>query len=223
MAKGTKVKTQVGKLKYVFIKGDGRNGAMPGEEPRMQFVASLSVPTDGPAHKAFQALVDEEWATYKKANNVKGLPGTNGMKPETKPSDDKTDIDPATEEVRKVETGNTLITFKTNTKWPDGKPQAIKLYGNNGESKTADITEAYARADWFIGEGSTGIIHGTAQGNNIGGSDKVTLYLSAVQLGKLVKGEGEGVDIDEDIESEAIDMGDDYVAPIEESGEQPDL
>jgi len=39
----TKIKTPMGELKYVFITGEGRNQAMPGEEARMQFVASLEL------------------------------------------------------------------------------------------------------------------------------------------------------------------------------------
>ena len=40
----TSIKTPVGQLKYVFIKGEGRNQAMPGEAERMQYVASIVFP-----------------------------------------------------------------------------------------------------------------------------------------------------------------------------------
>lgn len=198
----TKVKTQVGSLKYVFITGEGRNNAMPGEEPRMQFVASLVVPEDGPQHKAFLKLIDQEWKEYKEQFGVKGLPKTNGIKQEMH-DDPSGEIDPATEAVRKVPTGNVLITFKTNTAWPNGNPQVVKVFDHKGK----DITEAVHAADWAIGEGSTGIIHGSASANNIGGTHKVTLYLSAVQVAKLVKYEGNEVDADE-IDGDEIDLGD---------------
>ena len=206
MAKGTKVKTQVGSLKYVFITGEGRNNAMKGEEPRMQYVASLVCPKDGPVHKHFQAQIDKEWETYKKEHGVKGLPKTNGIKDELK-DDPSGEIDPATEAVKKVPTGNVLITFKTNTKWADGNPQVIKVFA--GPKGDQDITAAVHRATWAIGEGSQGIIHGTAQGNNIGGTQKVTLYLSAIQLAKLVKYEGDSIETDEIEGAEDIDLGDD--------------
>ena len=214
MAKGTKVKTKVGELKYVFIDGEGKNNAMPGEEPRMQYTASIVFKENSPEHKAFKQLVDAEWKRYKTEFGVKGLPRTNGIKQEMMNDPDGT-IDPATEAVRKVPTGNVLITFKTNTVWPDGKPQIIKVFDHKGR----DITEAVRAADWSIGKGSTGIIHGVAQGNNIGGTHKVTLYLSAVQIAKLVKYEGNSIDADE-IEGEDIDL-DDNVAAVSEEDEIP--
>jgi len=182
MAKGTKVKTKVAPLKYVFIKGEGRNNAMQGEEPRMQFVASAVVKKDSEEYKYFKTQIDTEWKKYKEEFGAKGAPKTNGMKP-IMVNDPKGTIDPDTEEIAKVDSGDVLITFKTNVAWPDGKPQVVKVFDGKG----ADITTAVSAAEWYIGEGSTGIIHGVAQGNNAGGTHKVTLYLTAVQLAKLVK------------------------------------
>ena len=203
MTTGTKVKTTVAPLKWVFITGEGRNNAMPGEEPRMQYTASVLVEANSPEHKAFQAQIDTEWKRYKDQFGVKGLPKTNGMKTFMVESDDKKDIDPATEKVRKVDSGKVLITFKTNTTWPDGNSQVVKIFDGKGR----DVTVAVHAAGWSIGDESTGIIHGTAIGNNVGGTHKVTLYLSAVQLAKLVKYEGSSVDA-EDIGGEEIDLGD---------------
>lgn len=220
MGKGTVIKTtdKTGKaaapLKYVFIKGDGRNNAMPGEEPKMMFVASACVPEGSPIHEAVKDAIYSEWEKYKKEHNVKGMPAKNkhghymdGMKPEMV-DDPEGEIDPDTEKVKKVPTGNILITFKTNVKWPDGKPMNVKVFDKNGK----DITTPYQNAAWSIGEGSTGVVHGKAIGNNVGGTHKVTLYLSAVQLGKLVKYEGDvvetteldGDDIEFDMETEGV-------------------
>lgn len=218
MAKGTKVKTQLGGLKYVFIKGEGRNGAMAGEEPRMQYMASLVVPENGPEHKHFLGLIDAEWEESKKANGWKGKPKTNGIKLEMAEVADKEDIDPETDKVRKEPTGNVIIGFKTNTTWANGKPQVIKVFDHKG----ADITVAYANAPWSIGADSTGIIHGTAQGNDVGGTAKVTLYLSGVQIGKLVKYEGDEIETDE-IDGDDIDLGDSVAAIDTSAGEQPDI
>lgn len=198
----TKVKTKVGNLKYVFITGEGRNNAMPGEEPRMQFVASLSVPKDGEVHKAFLQLIDAEWKQYKEQFGVKGQPKTNGIKEEFKKDPNGT-IDPITEEVARIPTGNVLINFKTNTVWPDGSPQVVKVYDHRGN----DITVAISNVDWSIGDGSTGIIHGSASANNVGGTHKVTLYLTAIQIAKLVKYTGNDIDAEE-IDGEDIDLGD---------------
>ena len=216
MPKGTKVKTQVGELKYVFISGEGRNQARQGEEPRMQYVASFVCKKDGPEHKAFKALIDEEWKNYKAERGAKGLPKTTGIKDEMA-KDPSGKIDPATEEIAKIPTGNVIIGFKTNTAWPDGNPQVVKVFDHKGN----DITTAVHNADWSIGSGSTGIIHGTAQGNDVGGDHKVTLYLSAVQIAKLVKYEGNEVETDE-IEGEDLDLGD-AVAALPTESAQPNL
>ena len=203
---GRKIKTKVCDLKYVYIKGEGRNQAMPGEEPRMQFVASAIMPKDGEAHKFILSQIDAEWEDYKKQYGVKGRPKTNGIKDEMK-KDPKGEIDPETEDIKKVPTGNVIVTFKTNVAWPDGKPQVVRVKDRKGK----DITEAYQSVDWAIGEGSKGIIHGVAMGNNVGGTHKVTLYLSAVQLAKLVKYTGNDVECEE-IEGEDIDLGDEVEA-----------
>ena len=202
----SKVKTKVCNLKYVFITGEGKNQAMPGEPERMQYVASTVMPKDGEAHKALLAQIDAEWETYKAQFGVKGKPKTNGIKDEYMKDPDGT-IDPETEEIKKIPTGNVIATFKTNTTWPDGNAQVVKVKDRKGK----DITAAIQAADWAIGEGSQGIIHGMASGNNVGGTHKVTLYLAAVQLAKLVKYEGNDVECDE-IEGEDIDIGDEVEA-----------
>lgn len=200
MANGTKVKTKVGNLKYVFITGEGKNNALPGAEPRFQYVASIVTEKDSDLHKDFKEKVDAEWQRYKKEFGVKGLPKTNGIKPELK-EDPSGKIDPTTEKVAKVETGNVLITFKTNTKWPDGNPQMVKVFDKKG----ADITKAFHAEGIGIGEGSRGVIHGSAVGNNVGGTHKVTLYLSGIQLSKLVKYVPGGIETEE-IEGEDIEL-----------------
>ena len=202
---GTKVKTMVGNLKYVYIKGEGRNVAMDGEPPRMQYVASLVCPKDSDIAKDIIAQIDAEWESYKKQFGVKGKPKTNGIRDEMI-KDPSGTIDPETEEVAKIPSGNILVTFKTMTTWPDGKPQVIKVKDRKG----ADITAAYHEAPWAIGEGSVGRIFGTAMGNNVGGSHKVTLYLTGIQLAKLVKYEGSDFEADE-IEGEDFEISSDGV------------
>jgi hypothetical protein len=218
MAKGTKVKTKKGNLKWVFIKGEGRNQARPNQPEKMMFVASLVVPKDGAVHKDIKRQIDEEWAAYKAQHGVKGLPASNGIKDEMI-QDPKGEIDPTTEEVKKVPTGNVIITFKTKTTWPDGKPHEIKVFDGTGK----DITKAVHAAPWSIGEGSTGVLHGVAAGNDTGGNHKVTLYLSAVQLAKLVKYEGTAIDADVLDDAEDIDLGDAVAAIDEAESATPDL
>lgn len=200
----TKIKTPMGELKYVFITGEGRNQAMPGEDARMQFVASLELTKDSKEHKALLAEIDKEWAAYKEKNGLKPAqqPKTNGIKP-------------VMDKETGAETDKVLVTFKTDTKWKDGKAQVVKVYANqldaNGKPYAADITDKVQNAQWSIGSGSTGIIHGSASGNNVGGAHKVTLYLTAVQLAKLIKYEGTAIELD-DIEGDIIGFDDDEVA-----------
>ena len=205
---GTRVKTKVCMLKYVYIKGEGKNQAMPGEPERMQYVASAVMPKDGDAHKFLLAQIDSEWDSYKKQYGVKGKPKTNGIKEEYQKDPEGT-IDPDTEEIKKIPTGNVIATFKTNTKWPNGNAQVVKVKDRKG----ADITAAVTEAEWAIGEGSTGVIHGTAMGNNVGGTHKVTLYLAAVQLATLKKYEGNEVQAEE-IEGDDIELDDGGVPEI---------
>lgn len=209
--KGKTIVTPVGAIKYVFIDGEGRNQARPGEEAKMKFVASWVVPENGPEHKAVLAMIDAEWEDYKAKFGAKGKPKSNGIKLETM-ADPKGEIDPDTEEVRRIPTGNVILQFKTNTTWPDGKPQVVKVFDKDGN----DITAAITAAPFSIGNGSTGVIHGTAQGNNVGGDHKVTLYLRAVQLATLDKYEGNEVQAEE-IAGEAIDIGEYGVAGIGET------
>jgi hypothetical protein len=203
---GTKVKTKVGDLQYVFIKGEGRNQALPGAEVKMMYTASILTDEGSDLHKDFEAQVDAEWDEYKKAKGLKGRPKTNGIKIHMIP-DPSGAIDPDTEEVKKIPSGKVRITMKTNVKWPDGKPQVIKLLNNKGK----DVTAAFHEADWNVGEGSKGVLHGKAVGNDVGGSHKVTLYLSAVQLATLVKYEGSGVEAD-DLGGDDMEIGDGFEA-----------
>ena len=198
----TKFKTPLGELKYVFINGEGRNQAMPGNDPRMQFVASLELTRDSAAHKALQASINTEWDAYK----VKV-----GLKPATQPKTNG--IKPVLDKETGAETDKVLVTFKTDTKWKDGNAQVIKVFDHKG----TDITAAAHSAPWSIGSGSTGVIHGSASGNDAGGAHKVTLYLTAVQIAKLVKYEGSEVEC-EDLEGDDIDLGD-SVSAIDEKPE----
>lgn len=218
MAKGTKVKTEVSDLKYVFITGEGKNSEMDASKPpRMQYSASIVCPKNGPVHKHLLTLIDAEWKDYKEQFGVKGLPKTNGIKDEMM-NDPEGTIDPATEKIQRIPTGNVVAGFKTNTKWPDGNPQVVKVFDRKGN----DITAAIQNAAWSIGAGSQGIIHGTAMGNNTGGNHKVTLYLAAVQLSKLEKYEGNEVETEE-IDGEDIDLGDAVAAIPTEGPNTPDL
>ena len=223
MAKGTKVAAPKGKLAYVFIKGEGRNQALQGQEKKMMYVASVIYKKDSPEHKELLDLTEKEWARYKEENPGAKKPKdyTNGIKPVMVDGDElDEDGDPI-----KVETDEVIATFKTNTMWPakgnkPAQPQIVKVFNKSGKA----LTEAYQAADFSIGEGSEGVIHGMAQGNDGGGNHKVSLYLAGVQLSKLVKYEGDTIETEE-IDGEDIDF-DDGVSALEtptNAGETPNL
>jgi hypothetical protein len=201
------VKTQVGDLKYIFIKGDGRNQAMPGNPERPMYVASIVAHKDAPIVKDMEAQIDEVWQEYKKDN---------GLKPAAKPK--TTGIKVVKDSETGEETDMVLITFKTDIAWPDGKRKEIKVLDRHG----SDISKPVHAAPWSIGEGSRGVIHGVAEGNSTGGSDKVSLYLTGVQIAKLVKYEGAAIDASELDEGEDIDL-EDYGAEALSDEERPDL
>lgn len=200
------VKTKVGELRYVFIKGEGRNSAMPGNPEHYQYVASVATAKGSALHKDFEAHIDSVWEKYKKDN---------GLKPASKPK--STGIRPVLDKETGEETGDVLITFKTEVTWPDGKPKEIRILDRKG----SDITKAVHAAPWSIGNGSTGVLHGVAQGNDTGGSHKVSLYLNAIQLAKLVKYAGVAVDAEE-IDGDDIDI-EEYGAAAISDDETPEL
>lgn len=213
-AKGTKIKTPIGELMYVSITGEGKNTAMPGEQARMCFVASLKLKKDSEEHKAIQGVINEEWKRYCAETGTKGRPKTTGIKPVMVPKmvDGKPELDEYGAAV-KVESDEVLVNFSTGTKWASGEPQVVKVFDNKGN----DVTVAVQKASWKIGNGSKGVVYGMAVGNSVGGTAKVSLYLSAIQLATLVKYEGNTIDADE-IEGEDLDLGDNGMAALSSEG-----
>ena len=184
------IKTPKGDLMYVYITGDGKNTAMPGEPERNQFVASVKLNKNSEEFKLFKQQIDKVWIPYKEKYKIKGAPDTTGYKvlKEEHPTDKDEYGDPIM-----VESDDVIITFKTNLTFPDGKEKKVKVFQPSG----ADVTSAIHAADWTIGNGSKGIIHGVASPNNVGGSHKVSLYLDAVQFaGEIIKYTGTDIEVD---------------------------
>lgn len=204
------VKTKVGSLAYVFITGEGRNQAKEGQPAKMQYTASIITKKGSELHLDILAQINAEWENYKKAKNVKGLPDTNGIKPIMIP-DPSGEIDPKTEEVRKIEGEDVIISFKTNATWENGKKKKVAVKDRFGKDITDIITSA--EGTWSIGKDSLGVIHGTASGNFGGEKHKVSLYLNGIQLVKLVKYTGS--DFEADNYGEAYDGEDDGMGDLE--------
>jgi hypothetical protein len=219
------IKTQVGPLKYCFIKGEGRNQAMQGQPEKYMYVASIETEKGSDLYKDIKAQIDATWKEYAEANNVKGGPAKNkygepmlGIK--TVYVDSETEEDEYGTPL-KVATNKVLITFKTNVKWSDGKQNMVKVLKGSG----ADITTAFHAAPFSIGEGSTGIIHGVAAGNDAGGNHKVTLYLSGIQLQKLVKYSGSDIEAAEmdDYDDIEFEDGMEAIPETQAAGAKPNL
>lgn len=184
----TSIKTLPGDLQYITIKGEGRNGAMDGP-PRMMYMASIVMDKDGEAHKALKASINQVWNDYCKENGVKGAPKSTGIKPVMVETDE---LDEYGAKV-KVESDKVIATFKTDVAWPDGKSKIVRVFQPSGK----DITDVVAAADWSIGNGTKGIIHGLASANDGGKTHKVSLYLTAVQIhSNLVKYTGSVIEVD---------------------------
>jgi len=204
------IKTPMGELMYVFIKGEGRNTAMAGQPERMQYVASIRFKEGSPEHKEFEAQLWDLWREYQEKTGFKGKPAKTdkgeymiGLKKEYI-SEGSGEIDPETGQVRKIPSGYVLANFKTNTTWADGNPKVVKVFDFKGR----DITEAYQNVDWAIGNGTIGKIYGVASANNAGGKHKISLYLSGVQIIKnLQKYSPDGIaDVDQYDDGEEIDF-----------------
>ena len=194
------IKTGKGTLMYITITGEGRNGAMKGQPERMQYMASIVLKKDSPEHKELAAQIKEVWDEYSKANGIKGAPKSNGIKPVMVETDE---LDEYGAKV-KVPTDEVIITFKTDVKWKDGNQKIIDVFQPSGKK----CTDAIQAADWKIGNGTLGKIYGVASANDVGGTHKVSLYLSAVQLaGNLVKYTGSTVQAEalEDVEDMEFD------------------
>ena len=207
------IKTGKGTLMYITITGEGRNGAMKGQPERMQYMASIVLKKDSVEHKELASQIKEVWEEYSKANGIKGAPKSNGIKPVMVETDE---LDEYGAKV-KVPTDEVIVTFKTDVKWKDGNPKIIDVFQPSGKK----CTDAIQAADWKIGNGTEGIIHGVASGNSVGGTHKVSLYLSAIQLaGKLVKYTGTSVQADKLDDVEDMDFDADL---SNENTETPDI
>ena len=211
MAKKNKIATPVGELRWVFIVGEGRDQSEANDGSKMQKMASLVLHKDSPECKKLMADIDVVWKEYKAANPTK-------IKAATVPKSlgYKLIKDPDTDE----ETDEMIFAFKTNSKYPDGKPNNITVYSAGGKklvngSKYIIDGIDYDPAETFIGNGSTGILHGEAAGYEYAKSYGVSLYLKAVQLGSLAEGGGDDVTVAD------ISGGTDNVEEVGEAGELP--
>ena len=206
--KAVKVKNPpVGQLEWVFIQGEGRNQAEAGKPAKMQKTATLVLQKDSAEAKGLIEQIEATWELYK-SDNAK-------IKSATQPKSlgYKAIKDPDTG----ADTDMLAFQFKTNSFFPDGKPNNVKTFNSKGQQ--VDMGET------IIGNGSLGVIFGAMGGYEYTGTFGISLYLTAVQVAKLVEGTGEAVettDLSAIAGDEAFETAGDGM-PVVATGEQPKL
>jgi hypothetical protein len=209
-AKYMNLKTPVGTVAYCNIKGTGKARSKT-QPDKMSYECVVTFPNKE-ALAPLIAQVEELWNSWKKETGAKGaLTLGYGSKcvgiAEERVKDPSGAIDPETEEVAYISTGRWQVKAHTSTEI-NGAPRDVKVLDRKG----ADITAMYKAADWSIGKDTTGVMHFSAGANDVGDNHKITLYLNAFQIGKLVKYAG-SIEADE-IDGEDIDEGEVYASAI---------
>lgn len=173
-----KIKTPVGKLFWVRISGDGYDASIIGGEKsgdtKMVKSACLHLNKNSKECKDFIKLLETEWEDYKSTKKIKTPAKSMGFKPV---------LDENGKETEFIE-----FKFKTNSFFPDGKPNVVKVL--NAKGNEIDL------GDRLIGNESVGVIHGTVAPYTFAGSHGLSLYLVAIQLVKFVEYSG-GIEADD--------------------------
>lgn len=195
-------KTPLGTLNWVYVDGDGRDQSEKNDGSKMQKMATLVLKTDSEECKNLMSEINSVWETYKGEN--KAIKAAT----EAKSLGYKVIKDRETD----APTEFTGFSFKTNSFFPDGKPNNVPIFSaGGGKLETGKCyrisNELYNCGADRIGNGSTGIIHYEAGGYEFKGAFGVSLYLKAVQL-KSFKPAGVEIEV-EDIsgdEDECIEI-----------------
>ena len=191
-------KTPLAKLEWVNVRGQGKlrmNAEDNGEPKNYQYVATAILTPE--QAETMNKIVDDFW----RKNKPKGVGKRKFelIKPETRKvlNEDGTPKLDADDEPIKEETGNFTIQVKTNTTWPDGKPNHPKILGSNGKP----VSEEHAAVVDGIGNGTEGIIHGSLGITAYSGNEGVVAFLKGVQIKESTL---QPVDSDE-IEADALE------------------
>lgn len=160
----TGIVTPVGDLKWVNIEGVGKDNI---NKDGKVYTATLILETGSESEIALVEDIASFWEKNN-PNTRQKKPKSTGYKPETDRDENGDDI----------ETGYTAFMFKTNTTFPGGSKSIIPVLNYKGDNAPLQGKR--------VGNGSRGVIHGTAAIYNYKGMYGVSLYLKAVQLTKLV-------------------------------------
>lgn len=176
-------KTIPGELRWVFLQPGGIDASMNKDGSKMVKQATIVFKDGSEELKQLQTKLDEIWEQFKAENNIKQKAyKSNGIRV----IKDKDTKEP---------TGESALIFKTGASIakPNGTfvDTVVPIY----DSKGLDITAKMEGK--IIGNGSIGIIHGSAALYEFGGTYGITLYLKAIQLLKFVEFTLNGVDVDD--------------------------
>lgn len=164
-------KTKPGELRWVFLQPGGIDASLAKDGSKMIKQACLVVKTDSAEYKTMKDELDKLWETFKAENNIK--------QKEYKSNGIKLLKDKETGELN----GEASFVFKTNALFTRADGTAVDTRVPIFNSKGLEITSEFA--DKRIGNGSHGIIHGTAALYEFAKTYGITLYLKGIQLGKL--------------------------------------
>ena len=205
MAKLPTIPFKVGpaELSWVYINGDGAPNDM-GDVLKYEYKATAILPLE--KAKPFMEQLDAFWLEY-----------NHGKKAKAKSIGYKEEVDDAGEK-----TGMVTFTFKTNTTWKNKKgeesPTIVRVFRGNG----TEITRDFHAAERKTGNGSEGIIHGTAAIYDRNAAARgVTLYLSAIQFTSFKEYAG-AVEVEAITEEDDGLGGDDglNVAPVQQEPQE---
>jgi len=150
--------------------------------------------------KALIAEIDGFWEEFK------------ASKPKMKQKEPKSTVYKTVLDQDGEETDFVEFKFKTNPKFQDGKVNWVKIYNAKGQ----DVTGQFVDDQILIGNGSTGIVHGTLAIYEYAKQFGVTSYLKAIQIAKLVEYDDgiEPEDLTEELGEEAFEAADNNEAPL---------
>jgi len=213
MAK-TRVTTPKGELNWVFINGEGSYNELA---EKYEYKATLTMPIDDHEAQAFKQKLDELWEnSQEKAQYEKAFA-------EAKPAmQAKFEIHPGyviDEDDHGNPTGTISFRFKTNTEFETKKGvKQAKIDVYNAQAKKVDL------GDTKIGNGSIGRISGTAMTWYRAQAGGVSLYLSSIQVIKLVEYVENEFTAEEDGDFVSTENNEFTGVPVEDTDEQsPDV
>ena len=176
-------KTTPGELRWVFLQPGGIDASMNKDGSKMVKQATIVFKDDSKELKQLQTELDDLWEHFKAENNIKQKAyKSNGIKV-LKDADTKEPI------------GESALIFKTGASIVKPNGTSVDTIVPIYDARGLDITPKMEGK--LIGNGSIGIIHGSAALYEFGGTYGITLYLKAIQLLKFVEFKLTDVEIDD--------------------------